>query len=228
MASSSISERPSLAPSRPDPEASVDPMEVDQQDDQGIDQLATPPADLPEDTPANIYDLASNAPPVEARGNIKEIWPDGCDNELPELAAHLERFIESILLPETIYMYIVLAYPKRRKLTGDRSFNEIAERLRDNSNMLPPEFYRTHYETSTTLSANVDKHTHPKHRSNIKLKIGGDNAFQSIGSFRLSIDLTRERIERHLVWNKKKDPSSLISVFDSQGMHQVRLLFCSS
>jgi hypothetical protein len=80
--------------------------------------------------------------------------------------------------------------------------------------MLPPALFRTHYETSNTLSRYVDKHTHPKHRSNIQLKIKEGYAFESIGAFHLERGLTRERIERHLVWNKKIDPSALISAFN--------------
>ena len=81
--------------------------------------------------------------------------------------------------------------------------------------MLPSALWRTHYETSNTLSRNVDKHTHPKHRSNIQLQIKNGNSFQSIGTFAMDKDLTRERIERQLIWNTKIDPSSLISAFNA-------------
>jgi hypothetical protein len=95
-----------------------------------------------------------------------------------------------------------------------RSFSEGPERRRDNSRMLPSELNRTYYETSNTLCQFVNKHTHPKHRSNMRLKIQPGNAFQSLGTFVIMNDLTRERIERHLVWNKKRDPSSFISAFN--------------
>jgi hypothetical protein len=87
--------------------------------------------------------------------------------------------------------------------------------MREHSNMLPAALFRTHYETSTTLSRNVDEHTHPKHRANIKLKLGEKNSFRSIGTFEIPKDMTRERIERHLVWNKKREPSSFISAFNA-------------
>jgi hypothetical protein len=100
------------------------------------------------------------------------------------------------------------------KLTENRSFSQKPERIRQHSNILPTALFRTHYETSTTLSRNVDEHTHPKHRANIRLKLGDKNSFRSIGNFAMSKDVTRERIERHLVWNKKIDPSSFISAFN--------------
>ncbi|KAH7084434.1 hypothetical protein FB567DRAFT_82437 [Paraphoma chrysanthemicola] len=146
----------------------------------------------------DLEDFTSDAPLIETKGDIDEVWPDNCNNQLPELGEHQTRTIKSRLLEETIII----------------SFNEEPERRRHHSNMLPRKLYRTQYETSTTLSRYVDKHTHPKHRSNIQLKIQSWYAFQSLGMFQMREDLTRERIERHLVWNKKIDPSSLISAFN--------------
>ncbi|KAJ4993155.1 hypothetical protein SVAN01_01507 [Stagonosporopsis vannaccii] len=81
-------------------------------------------------------------------------------------------------------------------------------------NMLPSFFYRTFYETSVTLSSRVSKDTHVKHRERQKLKIETGNAFQAVGKVDLRRDLTKPRIERQLMWNKKRDPSSYISVFN--------------
>ena len=39
------------------------------------------------------------------------------------------------------------------------------------------------------------------------------NAFQSIGRFSLEV-LTREGIERQLIWNKKVDPSCFVSTIN--------------
>jgi hypothetical protein len=49
-------------------------------------------------------------------------------------------------------------------------------------------------------------------------------AFQSIGNFSVSADLTRNRIERQLVWNQKCNPSSFISVSDSISKYAVLLV----
>ncbi|KNG46814.1 hypothetical protein DDE82_004327 [Stemphylium lycopersici] len=83
------------------------------------------------------------------------------------------------------------------------------------------ELFRTGYETSITLSSYVTKDTHAKHRQVPDLIIDEKNAFQSVGKFKLSEDLTLERIERHLVWNKKREPSSFISAFDGAD-HAIR------
>jgi hypothetical protein len=80
--------------------------------------------------------------------------------------------------------------------------------------IVPRSFFRTTYETSITLSAYTSKDTHAKHREEPELKIENGNAFQPVCPFEVAKDLNRERIERHLIWNKKKNPSSYISVFN--------------
>ena len=60
----------------------------------------------------------------------------------------------------------------------------------------------------------MSKDTHAKHRETPGLKIKEGNAFQAVGEFKIETEATKERIERHLVWNKKKNPSAYISVFD--------------
>lgn len=92
--------------------------------------------------------------------------------------------------------------------------------------MRPKELFRTGYETSITLSSYVTKDTHAKHRQVPDLIIDEKNAFQSVGKFKLSEDLTLERIERHLVWNKKREPSSFISAFDGAGKLDALILLC--
>jgi hypothetical protein len=84
--------------------------------------------------------------------------------------------------------------------------------------IVPPDFWRTSYETSITLSSNTSKATHAKHRDRKDLRLEAHNAFQAICEWDLMKDLNRERIERQLIWNKKEDPSSYISTFDSLGM----------
>jgi hypothetical protein len=104
----------------------------------------------------------------------------------------------------------------RPELTRYSTFTkgpEVAREL-NKSKIVPPFFYRTGYETSVTLSAYTSKDTHAKHREQPKLKISNGNAFQAICKFILRNDLNRERIERQLKWNKRKDPSSYISVFN--------------
>ncbi|KAH6614347.1 hypothetical protein C7974DRAFT_444368, partial [Boeremia exigua] len=109
------------------------------------------------------------------------------------------------------------------------SFNKTSEALRAStqgtSNILPPFFYRTFYETSITLSSRVSKDTHVKHRERQKLKIRKGNAFQAVGNVDFRRELTKPRIERHLVWNKKRDPSSFISVFNDLDPAQRRADF---
>ncbi|KAH7113746.1 hypothetical protein B0J11DRAFT_584954 [Dendryphion nanum] len=93
------------------------------------------------------------------------------------------------------------------------TFNEKSELFRAKSKILPESFWRTFHETSITLSSYVSKETHIKHREQPHLKIDDQNAFQSVGKFLPQSDLTRERIDRHLSWNKKRHPSSYISTF---------------
>jgi hypothetical protein len=79
---------------------------------------------------------------------------------------------------------------------------------------VPDSFLRTGYETSITLSDYTSKDTHAKHREEPHLRITSGNAFQAIAKFTLPGDLNRERIERHLIWNKKMNPSCYISAFN--------------
>src|SRR5690242_13921105 len=83
------------------------------------------------------------------------------------------------------------------------------------SKMLPLFFYRTFYETSVTLSSRVSKDTHVKHRERQRLKIQKGNAFQAVGEVNIRRGLTTPRMQRHLIWNKQRDPSSYISVFNN-------------
>ncbi|KAF2113887.1 hypothetical protein BDV96DRAFT_460289, partial [Lophiotrema nucula] len=82
------------------------------------------------------------------------------------------------------------------------------------SNVLPDRLYRLFYETSATLCCFVSKDTHTKHREKPELKLEHGNAFQALGQFNPTRDLTKDRIVRHLVWNRKSDPSSFISAFN--------------
>lgn len=61
---------------------------------------------------------------------------------------------------------------------------------------------------------NVNKDTLPLHRQAEGVIIEEKNAFQSLGLFYMPNDFTPGRIERHLIWNKKIDPSSFVSTFD--------------
>lgn len=98
------------------------------------------------------------------------------------------------------------------------TFNDASERLRGltvgASNMRPSTLYRTFYETSVTLSSRVSKDTHVRHRENEHLKLRPGNAFQTVGEVQFNDNITKEGIERHLVWNKKENPSTWISMFN--------------
>jgi hypothetical protein len=105
------------------------------------------------------------------------------------------------------------------------TFNTKSETNRNKrrTNIVPTHFYRPFFETSITLSANVSKDTHTKHREQPDLEIMKGNAFQAVGPFAIRESLDRERIERHLIWNKKKpqahtSPPSTNSV--SQALRQ--------
>lgn len=54
-----------------------------------------------------------------------------------------------------------------------------------------------------------------RHRDKPDLRLDDDNAFQSIGGFIPSEDLKSERIERHLEWQRKVDPTSYVSAFNN-------------
>ena len=117
-------------------------------------------------------------------------------------------------------------------LIRSSTWDEHTELARGASKILPKAFYRTFYEDSATLTPYVTKyinpssgcqlcangsyrHTHPKNRQRMDVKLSDNAAFQSIGKFNLVKDITRSRIERHLCWNQKRDPSSFVSVSDS-------------
>ena len=101
--------------------------------------------------------------------------------------------------------------------TFDKSQEQLRKKTRGGSKLLPPTLYRVFYEGSATLSSRVSKDTHVRHRENKQLKLRNGNAFQTIGEVVFNKSVTKEGIERHLVWNKKKDPSTWISMFHGFG-----------
>ncbi|KAF2647515.1 hypothetical protein K491DRAFT_555675, partial [Lophiostoma macrostomum CBS 122681] len=104
------------------------------------------------------------------------------------------------------------------------TFAESSERLRRaGRKMLPECFYRVFFENSATLSPFVSVDTHSKHRARPNLKIRPENGFQAIGDFNARLDLTKERIERHLWWNRKLNPSSYISAFNKLSEYLFRI-----
>lgn len=102
-------------------------------------------------------------------------------------------------------------------LNQDRSFSKPPELVRGAGNLRPPRLYRVFYENSATLSCFVTKHNHVRHRQEPDLRFQEDNAFQAIEPFVPSRDLAPPRIERHLKWTQKVDPSSYISAFNGYG-----------
>jgi hypothetical protein len=111
----------------------------------------------------------------------------------------------------------VLEYLICANLIGHRSFTGHAERMRAKGKLLPDKFYRTGYEGSGTLSQFVTPDCLTKHRDVPHLKLHDENAFQNVGDFVLSRDLTRIRVERQFKTQMKREPSSLISMFDNLG-----------
>ncbi|KAH7359825.1 hypothetical protein BKA66DRAFT_372905, partial [Pyrenochaeta sp. MPI-SDFR-AT-0127] len=101
------------------------------------------------------------------------------------------------------------------------TFKRSAERIRAQKPLLPAKFYRTFYETSATLSSFVSIDTHVKHRKRPDLKIDKSNAFQAVAEFKIHQFLTKEAIERHLVWNQKKKPSAFISAFNKFSIQRI-------
>jgi hypothetical protein len=83
----------------PDPAAGdlAGPIQHTELENENSGQVATPPPE-PDD-------FTSDAPLIEAYGNIKSIWPDDCENELPKLGEKQTRDIVSTLLEDTISMY---------------------------------------------------------------------------------------------------------------------------
>ncbi|KAJ4349665.1 uncharacterized protein N0V89_008282 [Didymosphaeria variabile] len=90
------------------------------------------------------------------------------------------------------------------------------ELVRGASNIRPSKVYRVIHEDSATLSHFTGN-----------LKLGEGNAFQAIAPFSGEHDLTRPRIERHLVWNKKKNESAYVSTFNRIEDAERRLKFHS-
>ncbi|OAL48615.1 hypothetical protein IQ07DRAFT_645398 [Pyrenochaeta sp. DS3sAY3a] len=112
------------------------------------------------------------------------------------------------------------------------TFTERAEALRNaevgHRRRLPEFLYRTTHESSGTLCSRISEHNHSRHRENEALKLRKRNAFQAMGKVRPRRDLTRMRIERHLIWNQKRDLSSWISVFDDLAPAEKRADFHSN
>ncbi|KAF2013481.1 hypothetical protein BU24DRAFT_483255, partial [Aaosphaeria arxii CBS 175.79] len=94
------------------------------------------------------------------------------------------------------------------------TFTEAPELIRKELG-LPRAFYRAHWEYSKTLSRYVEEHTAAKHCDRPDSKLRPGSAFQSIGDFNFLKDLTRERVNRHLIWLKAYPPSSYVSTFDN-------------
>jgi hypothetical protein len=73
-------------------------IEHDEQNSNSNDQFGTPPAEL------DPGDCTSEVSLVEAYGDIKEVWPDDCNNELPELGEYQSRTIVSSFVRKSISM----------------------------------------------------------------------------------------------------------------------------
>jgi hypothetical protein len=54
---------------------------------------------------ADPDNCTSAAPLIECRGNINGIWPNDCENRLPDLLENQTREITSELIEDTIEMY---------------------------------------------------------------------------------------------------------------------------
>lgn len=98
-----------------------------------------------------------------------------------------------------------------------RTFSGKHERMRQWGNVLPPQLYRTFHEESKTLCAFMNTENQPKYREVEGVKILPRNAFQAIGAPDLAMDLTLNRVDRHLSWSTVKGPSSYISAFNRLG-----------
>jgi hypothetical protein len=70
------------------------------QDDEHNDRIAAP---LAESKDPN--DCTSDAPLISSYGDIEAVWPDGCDNELPELKETQTRSIIANYMKGTVSMY---------------------------------------------------------------------------------------------------------------------------
>ncbi|KAL1610526.1 hypothetical protein SLS60_002195 [Paraconiothyrium brasiliense] len=162
---------------------------------------------------------------------------------LPQIpsASAVEKIYEAARKPAT-RRQLLANHVIDAKLTADVriSWDEHMELARGAGGILPEKFYRVFYEDSATLTPYVTKfvdlpqmkiivltystrHTHPKNRERLGVTLGENVAFQSLGKFRFKRDLTRNRIERQLAWNQKRDPSSFISVSDSIGKTMSRI-----
>jgi hypothetical protein len=89
------------------------------------------------------------------------------------------------------------------------------ERKRARGKTLPRMLYRTAYENSATMSQFVTPDCLVKHRDVPELKLHEQNAFQNVGNFIATRDMTRLRIERQFKTQQKVDPSPFVSMYDS-------------
>ncbi|KAL1795909.1 hypothetical protein ACET3X_006133 [Alternaria dauci] len=86
---------------------------------------------------------------------------------------------------------------------------------RGQSKHRPSKLYRYHFENAATLSLFVNKINHISHKEVPDLKFQDGNAFQSIGTFKPNLDITKERIHRHYKGTMMKEPTPCISAMSS-------------
>ncbi|KAF3006065.1 hypothetical protein E8E13_010969 [Curvularia kusanoi] len=150
--------------------------------------------------------IEANEPPVT---QVRRLVRPGDSHQCP-LHGDPEDCFGNWIKPEDEEISSTLIEPK---ITFYELDEQLREKTRDQSKLLPSTLYRTFYEGSATLSSRVSKDTHVRHRQNKVLKLRQGNAFQTVGEVKFNKHVNKEGIQRHLVWNKKKDPSAWISMF---------------
>ncbi|KAL6172163.1 hypothetical protein ACJQWK_02339 [Exserohilum turcicum] len=84
-----------------------------------------------------------------------------------------------------------------------------------NGGVHPDNVYRWSHEKNGTLASTMTRAKHNNHRDVPGLMLNEGNAFQSVGTFKPNIDLTPERIQRHLNPRATRDPTPFISTTSS-------------
>jgi hypothetical protein len=101
-----------------------------------------------------------------------------------------------------------------------RSFLGSEERMRAHAKMLPACVYRASGEKSGTLSLYQPPDCHAQNRDVDHLKLAEGNAFQNHADFDASRDMIPQRILRHYIPNKTKEPSPFVSAYGNEGKYR--------
>lgn len=125
-------------------------------------------------------------------------------------------------LHNPLWVYVHYGSATPTWLTSCSDFEDQKALERGQGKNRPSKFYRYHFENAATLSLFVNKINHISHKEVLDLKLQDGNAFQSVGTLKPNLDITKERIDRHYKVKQMKNPSPYISAMSSLSKFRLR------